>query len=221
MLNKPRRTVGRANTHLETSLLKTFRVVEVEEGAEGPIEEPTNPRTEVGVDLHTGKGKDPIQDMKIEIETENTGNGMRVSQQVPAPEEAMKRSLGRDTRNRWRWRQKSSIGPTLDIIQRNTRRRRELEAPVQGGEKGRVGETTAMTDRTIGETMTMKEGVGETTAQKGKVGETTAQDMNMKEEEEGVGDTTALMKGTARGGGTLVRTDEGYAQGPVVMEGPL
>ena len=43
----------------------------------------------------------------------------------------------------------------------------------------------------------------------------------MKEEEEGVGDTTALMKGTARGGGTLVKTDEGYAQGPVVMEGPL
>ena len=78
-----------------------------------------------------------------------------------------------------------------------------------------------MTDRIVGETTATREGVGETTVQRGRVGETTAQTMNMKEEGVEVGDTTALMKGTARGGGTLVRTDEGYAQGPVVMEGPL
>ena len=78
-----------------------------------------------------------------------------------------------------------------------------------------------MTDKIVGETTAMRGGVGETTVQRGKVGETTAQTMNMKEEGVEVGDTTALMKGTARGGGTLVKTDEGCAQGSVVMEGSL
>ena len=78
-----------------------------------------------------------------------------------------------------------------------------------------------MTDKIVGETTATREGVGETTVQRGRVGETTALIMSMGEEEVEAGGTIALMKGIERGGGTLVIVDEGYAQGPVVMEGPL
>ena len=78
----------------------------------------------------------------------------------------------------------------------------------------KVGETTA---KIVGETTAMKEEVGETTVLRGKVGETTAQDIERREVEAGVGETTPLM----RIGGTLVRIGEGVAQGPLVMEGPL
>ena len=79
--------------------------------------------------------------------------------------------------------------------------------------RGRVGETTAQgMDKIVAEA-----GVGETTALKDKVGETTAQDMDKIVAEAGVGETTPLMKA----GGTLVKTGEGVARGPLVMEGPL
>ena len=78
----------------------------------------------------------------------------------------------------------------------------------------KVGETTA---KKVGETTAMREGVGETTVLRGKVEETIAQDIDKREVEAGVGETTPLM----RIGGTLVKIDEGYAQGPLVMEGPL
>ena len=76
--------------------------------------------------------------------------------------------------------------------------------------KGKIGETTAMIDR-----------VGETTVQTGRVEETTALIMSMEEEEEEAEGTTALRIGTGMEGDTLVTKDEGSAQGPVVMEGPL
>ena len=78
-----------------------------------------------------------------------------------------------------------------------------------------------MTDKIVGETTAMRDRVGETTVQTGRVGETTALTMSMEEEEEGAEGTIVLRKGIERGGGTLVTKDEGYAQGPVVMEGPL
>ena len=109
-------------------------MVEVE-GLEVEVlrEEQASPNIEVGVDLPTGKGKDPTLSMIIETEKENTGSGTRASQQVPAPEEnpeAMKRSPGRGTKSRWRWSQKDNTGPTLDTSPRSMRKRRELEALV-------------------------------------------------------------------------------------------
>ena len=72
----------------------------------------------------------------------------------------------------------------------------------------KVGETT-------GEIIA-KAQVEETTAQTDKVEETTAQDTDKMKVDPGVEETTHLR----RAGGTLVRIDEGGAQGLLVMEGP-
>ena len=78
---------------------------------------------------------------------------------------------------------------------------------------GRVGETTAQgMNRTV-----VEAGIGETTVWRDRVGETTAQDLGKIVAETGVGETTPQMKA----GGTLVKTGEGVARGPLVMEGPL
>ena len=74
---------------------------------------------------------------------------------------------------------------------------------------------TKRVEETTGET-TAKALVGETTAQIGRAGETTVQDTGKRRADPGVGETTHLK----RAEGTLVKTDEGVAQGPLVMEGP-
>ena len=58
--------------------------------------------------------------------------------------------------------------------------------------------------------------IEETTAQKEGVGETTVQGRGKTGEGRGVGETTPLI----RVGGTLDKTGEGVARGPMVMEGP-
>ena len=102
-----------------------------------------------------------------------------------------------------------------------------LESILVQEERDPVGETGAMRDREAGEIITKrveettgettaKALVEETTAQIGRAGEITIQDIGKRRADPGVGETTHLR----RAEGTLVKTDEGVAQGPLVMEGP-
>ena len=87
----------KVTTHLETSLIKTFRVGEGEVEVEDPGEEATNLTTEVGEDLHTGKGRDPHIAQTAE-EIENIGSGMKVRMQDPVQASLMKKGCGRTMR---------------------------------------------------------------------------------------------------------------------------
>ena len=102
---------------------------------------------------------------------------------------------------------------------------KEQEVPAQeerglaegtGAMRGRVvGEITKRVEETTEET-TAKALVEETTVQIDRAEETTVQDIGKRKADPGVGETTHLR----RAEGTLVKTDEGVAQGPLVMEGP-
>ena len=74
---------------------------EVEAEAGVLREEPARLNTEVGVNLPTEKGRDPIS-MAAETKKENIGSGMKARQEVPAPEEVTRKNLGKGTRNTWR-----------------------------------------------------------------------------------------------------------------------
>ena len=95
----------------------------------------------------------------------------------------------------------------------------EERDPVGGKRAMRGREAEEIIIKRVGETtgeIIAKAQVEETTAQTDKVGETTVQDTGKMKADPGVEETTHLR----RAEGTLVRTDEGVAQGPLVMEGP-
>ena len=185
----------------------TFRVGDGEVEAEVLREEPINPSIGEEVDL-------PIM--------MSTESGMLAKQQTPARArgELMRRNPGRST---WRASKTETLQGTS---QESMRIEKEPGVPVQE-ERDPVGGTRAMRGREaeeiiikrVGETtgeIIAKAQVEETTAQTDKVGETTVQDIGKMKADPGVEETTHLR----RAEGTLVRTDEGVAQGPLVMEGP-
>ena len=90
----------KVTTHLETSLIKTFRVGEGEVEVEDPEEEATNPTTEVGEDLHIGKGRDPHTVLTTE-EIESTESGTRAKMSSRALASPMKKGCGMSMKNRW------------------------------------------------------------------------------------------------------------------------
>ena len=98
-------------------------------------------------------------------------------------------------------------------VEKTTHLRRAEGTAMRGKEAGeiiikRVEETTEETTaRALAE---------ETIAQIGRAGEIIAQDIGKRRADPGVGETTHLK----RAEGTLVKKDEGVAQGPLVMEGP-
>ena len=140
----------------------------------------------------------------------------------------MKRNHGKNTKSIWNTSKRDSTETPLNTIPKSLKIGKELGVPAQEEGRDPVEGTTAMIDRIVGETTAKKVGettamrgeereVGETTALRGKVEETTARGIGRREVEAGVGETTPLMKA----GGTLVKTGEGVARGPLVMEGPL
>ena len=185
----------------------TFRVGEGEGEEEVLGEEPINPSIGEEVDLPTMM---------------STGTGMLAKQQNPAQAQGdlMRRNHGRDI-----WRA-SKIETPQGTSQESMRIEKELEVPVQE-ERGPVGGTGAMRGREAGEIIikrigetteetTAKALVEETTVQTDRAEETIVQDIGKRRVDPGVGETTHLR----RAEGTLVKTDEGVAQGPLVMEGP-
>ena len=185
----------------------TFRVGEGEVEVEVLREEPINPSIGEEVDLPTMR---------------SIGTGMLVNQQTPAQVqgEHMRRNHGRSI---WRPSKTETLQGTS---QESMRIEKELEVPVQE-ERGPAGGTGAMRGREAGEIIikrveetteetTAKALAEETIAQIGRAGEIIAQDIGKRRADPGVGETTHLR----RAEGTLVRTDEGVAQGPLVMEGP-
>ena len=135
-------------THLETSLIRTFRVGEEEVEVEDPGEEATNLIIEVGEDLHTVKGIDPPMAQIVE-ETESTENGMKARLQDPAQVSHMKKGCGRIIKTRWGTVRRGMIENPKATILKSMKIGRELEAQVQEGRDPAegtwhlIGETTA------------------------------------------------------------------------------
>ena len=180
----------------------TFRVGEGEGEEEVLEEEPINPSIGEEADLHT---------------VMSIGTGMLVKQQTLAQAQGdpMRKNHGRNIRS---IRRVSRIETPLGISQGNMRIEKELEVPAQE-EKGPVGGTGARRGMVVEENTeetTAKAQVEETTVQIDRAEETIVQDTDRRGVDPGVGETTHLR----RAEGTLVKTDEGVAQGPLVMEGP-
>ena len=177
----------------------TFRVGEGEGEEEVLGEEPINPSIGEEADLHTMK---------------STGTGMLAKQQTPAQAQGdlMRRNHGRNIGR------VSKIETPQGTSQENMRIEKELEVPAQE-EKDPVGGTGAKRGMEVEETTeetTAKALVEETTVQTDRAEETIVQGIDKRGVDPGVGETTHLR----RAEGTLVKTDEGVAQGPLVMEGP-
>ena len=129
---KIRRRERGATTHLETSLIRTFRVGEEEVEVEDPGEEATNLNIEVGEDLHTVKGIDPSMAQIVE-ERESIKSGMRAKLQDPALGSHMKKECGRITRIKWGIIRRRRTETPKAITLENMRTGRELEALVPEG----------------------------------------------------------------------------------------
>ena len=147
---------------------------------------------------------------------------MPARQQAPVQAQRghMKKKLGMITENT---RRRLRIETLLDILPGNMRIEREQEVPAQE-EKGIVEEIEARIGREAEETTMKVEEIieetivqaGEITAQIGKPGGTIVQDTGRGRVDPGVEETTHLK----RAEGTLAKTDEVVAKGPLVMEGP-
>ena len=190
----------------------TFRVVEEEEEGEvqeGTVEEPTNPRIGVGVNLHMMKS----------IRT-----GMLPRQLAPVQDlKSPKKMSPGGTRIIVITRRKPRIGILLVILQETMRIGKGPEVLAQE-ERDTVGETEARIGRMVEEnTMEKEETTEEITvpaeeniAQIGRPEETIVPDTAKVEVDQEIGGNTHLK----RAEGTLAITDEVVAKGPLVMEGP-
>ena len=187
----------------------TFRVEEgegEEEALEVLEEEPINPSIGVEADPPTMR---------------STETGMPAKRQTPAQtqENLMRRNHGRGT-----WRV-IRIETLQDILLESMKIGKEQEVPVQEekglaeGTEARRGreaeETIKRIEETTGET-TAKALAEETTVQRDKAEEIIVQGTGRRRVDPGVEETTHLR----RAEGTLAKTDEGVAKGPLVMEGP-
>ena len=129
---KIRRRERRATTHLETSLIRTFRVGEEEVEVEDPEEEATNLNIEVGEDLHIMKEIDPSMVQKIEGRG-SIESGMRTRLQDLAPANPMKKECGKITKKRWDIAKRGRTGTPKVIIPKSMKTERGLEVPVPEG----------------------------------------------------------------------------------------
>ena len=113
----------KVTTHLETSLIKTFRVEEGEVEVEDLEEEATNPIIEVGEDL-------PMPQTIGEIES--IGSGMKVKMINKAPVTPMNTECGIAMKTRWGIRRELREIPR-GTIPRTTRTEKGPEVQAQEG----------------------------------------------------------------------------------------
>ena len=122
----------RVITHLETSLIRTFRVGEEGEEVGVPGEEATNLNIEVGVDLPIVRGIDPSMDQIAEGRG-SIESGMRAKMQDPALVNPMRRECGKITRRTWGITRRGRIETPKGITLRSMKIEREPEVPVPEG----------------------------------------------------------------------------------------